>query len=168
MEVGDAHVPPLEWGDCANALGRDFPDRIALRRLSLGSARCPSHVAHGVSHKVPRGAVAQHWLWGVQQHPRSSHGVLLRMPVASSTVILRVFPDRTTTAGPVSLHRRHVRRRRRGPTDHVYSVVSSTVTFTPITTHASYPDYVAMFDQLTDDRVIWTSYTFDRVYARTP
>ena len=42
------------------------------------------------------------------------------------------------------------------------------VTFTPITTHASYPDYVAMFDQLTDDHIISTPYTPDRVYACAP
>ena len=37
-----------------------------------------------------------------------------------------------------------------------------------IITHASYPGYVAMFDQLTDDRVIWTPYTQERVNAHTP
>nr|CCI55288.1 PH01B001G05.11 [Phyllostachys edulis] len=41
-------------------------------------------------------------------------------------------------------------------------VVANLVTFIPITMHASYPDYVTMFDQLTDDRVIWTPYTPDR------
>lgn len=31
--------------------------------------------------------------------------------------------------------------------------------------HASYPDYVAMFEQLTDDHIIWKPYTQKRVYA---
>ena len=34
--------------------------------------------------------------------------------------------------------------------------------------HASYPDYIVMFDQLIDDRVIWTPYTASRVSARAP
>ena len=42
------------------------------------------------------------------------------------------------------------------------------VTFTPITTYVSYPNYIVMFDQLMDDRVIWTPYTPDRVYTHTP
>lgn len=36
----------------------------------------------------------------------------------------------------------------------------------PVTTRASYLDYVAMFDQLTDDRVIWTPSTTERVHNR--
>ena len=42
------------------------------------------------------------------------------------------------------------------------------VTFTPITSQGSYPEYVAMFYQLTDDRVIWRPYTDERVIARAP
>lgn len=42
------------------------------------------------------------------------------------------------------------------------------VTFTPITMHTSYLDYAAMFDQLTDDCIIWTLYTTDRVYVCAP
>lgn len=37
------------------------------------------------------------------------------------------------------------------------------VTYTPITMHASYPDYVAMFDQLTNDCIICTLYTPARI-----
>ena len=42
------------------------------------------------------------------------------------------------------------------------------VTYTPITSQGSYPEYVAMFDQLTDDRVIWTLYTQERVNVCAP
>lgn len=42
------------------------------------------------------------------------------------------------------------------------------VTFTPITSQGSYPEYIAMFDQLTDDRVIWTPYTTERLIQRAP
>ena len=42
------------------------------------------------------------------------------------------------------------------------------VTYTPITSQGSYLEYVAMFDQLTDDRVIWRSYTQERVYTCVP
>lgn len=41
------------------------------------------------------------------------------------------------------------------------------VTYMLITSQGSYPEYVAMFDQLTNDRVIWTPYTQERVNART-
>nr|CCI55409.1 PH01B015M02.10 [Phyllostachys edulis] len=42
------------------------------------------------------------------------------------------------------------------------------VTFTTITTHTSFSDYVAMFNQLTDDHIIWTPYSPDRVYVHAP